>query len=235
MSIIAGSIFHKQTLLVLSKLQRCNCDNIITNSIKYVKPGQTGILVLKGQDYQIYYLNDKIVTYLVLCSKDINGDAVLALLECINSTFNKRITVQEFTKYEHADESEQELYFQKAFGDYLSGMLREFKAEDFLNNQEENTVALLKNQVNEFGKIIIEAQEELFKRDEKIHNLTYKSEVLRNDSIQFSSVSSRVRKKEKCNQPLVIITCIIVVLMAMYLVAVIACKGFLLQSCLNKS
>ena len=235
MSIIAGSIFHKETLLVLSKLQRCNCDNIITKSIKYVKPGQTGSLVLKGQDYQIYYLNDKIVTFMVLCSKDINEDAVLGLLECINSTFNKRISVEDFARYERVDESQQELYFQKAFGDYLTGILREFKVEDFLNNKEENRVALLKDQVNEFWKIVIEAQEELFKRDEKIHNLTYKSEALRNDSIQFSSISSRVRKKEKCNQPLIIMVCVIVVLMAAYLVAVIACKGFLLQSCLNKS
>ena len=235
MSIIAGSIFHKETPLVLSKLGRCDCENIITTSIKYVKPGQTGNLILKGKDYQIYYLNDKIVTFLVLCSNDTEGEAVLALLECINSTFNRKISVQEFAKYERVSKSKQELYFQKAFGQELTGILREFKAEDFLNGKEDNKVALLREQVNQFGKVVIEAQEELIKRDEKIHNLAGKSEALRQDSIQFSSVSSRVRRKEKCNKPLVIIICFVVVLMMAYTVAVIACRGFLLQSCLNKS
>lgn len=252
MSIIAGGVFYENQMVAFAEVYKSDVKKIMLGALNRVKKGRGGNFVFKGLDYQLYYYNDKIVTFMILCKKDIAQDAIISFIGDINEAFNKIVSVddieelknQETIPNENQDEENgeeiqvkqrEEIPFQKKFGSHLLGMLREFKPEEYLVDAEENKVALLKDHVNEFGKVVIDAQEEVFKREEKIQNLTTKAEDLKNDSIQYRVGAQRTVKKAKCNKSMIITASVIITLIVVYVILVFRCGGFALEECLNQN
>ena len=251
MSIIAGSVFYETQMVVCAEVFKSDVKKIMLGAINHVKKGRGGNLILRGLDYQLYYYNDKIVTFMILCKKDVAQDAIISFIGDINDAFNKIVSVDDIenlknqgTIPEENQENEngeviqvsqrEEMPFQKKFGSHLLGMLREFKQEGYLVDAEENKVALLKDHIEEFGKVVIDAQEEVFKREEKIQNLTTKAEDLKNDSIQYRVGAQRTVKKTKCNKKMIIAATVVLTIIVIYVILIFRCNGFLLKECINK-
>ena len=246
MSIIAGSVFYEKQMVVLAEIRKSDANKIMLSALQSVKTGKGGNLILKGTDCQIYYYNDKIVTFMILCEKDIAQDAIISLIGEINDAFNKIVSVDDIENLKNKEENQgeekgeeiqvrqrDEMPFQKKFGNHLLGMLREFKPERYLNDAEDNKVALLKDHVNEFGHVVINAQEEIFIREEKIQNLATKADDLKNESIQYAAVTRRASKKTKCNKALIITATVVLTIIVIYVILIFRCGGFLLDECLN--
>lgn len=241
MSIIAGSVFYETQMLVLSEIQKSDCKQRMYDAVKHVKRGRGGNLILRGTDFQLYYYNDKIVTFMLFCGKEILQDAIISLINEINDVFNKVVSVQELEEIKRQQElptegtqyDMEELPLQEKFGSHLEGILRGFDPQKYLADDEENKVALLKDYVCEFEKVVIDAQEEMFKREEKVQKLGEKAEDLRYDSIQYAAVTKRNVEKTICNRKMILISAGVIAFLMFYLILALNCDGLLLRACLG--
>lgn len=162
-------------------------------------------------------------------------EIAVLFLDQLNELFNREVSVDEFNEIQHLPKDEVEGSLQNKFGDSLKGKIMSFKYdEEYQRIKNDGSINILESNVLEFKDTLLNAQEQLMIRGEKAEMLNAKAEKLNEESVKFYKSTKKVTKKNCCNKYIIITTTILIVLITVYGFAVIACKGFLLENCINK-
>ena len=184
--------------------------------------------------YSFYYYNNQIVTYMIMTDTSFSEEVAVMFLDQLNELFNREVSVDEFNEVQHLPKEEVEGCLQSKFGDSLKGKIMSFKYdEEYEKIKNDGSINILESNVLEFKDTILKAQEQLITRGEKAEVMNAKAEKLTEYSTQFYQSSKKVTKKNCCNKYVIITMTILIVLIVVYGFAVIACKGFLLNKCIN--
>lgn len=161
-------------------------------------------------------------------------EVAVIFLDQLNDIFNAEVSVDDFNEIQHLPEDELDGSLQSKFGDSLKGKMLSFKYdEEYEKIKNEVKVNILESNIIEYKDIMIQAQEQLLTRGQKVEILNEKAEKLKDNANVFYKSSKNVSKKVLCNKKFIIITSIIVFLIIGYAVAAIACHGFLLDNCIK--
>ena len=160
-------------------------DQICLNYLKNIGP-DTSAAVKLDNGYIIFYINEGNITYLIMTGSSYPKEAALGCLESIKKEF------------------------QSVYGDKNLDMVQNFGLNDefqtklrmkfdYFNTNKDvsnESLALLKDELNKMKDEVIEASGLLNDRSDKIKVLDEKSDALSRDSNTFYRQSKRVKRSE---------------------------------------
>lgn len=132
--------------------------------------------------YFFHYINSNNLTYMCMCDNKLSQDSAFAYLEEIKALFLDTLTPKEIDNaisYSLNDK----------FRDSIRGKMNYFNA----NLNESDSVSKLKKGVMEYKDNIIQANDILMERGEKINLIVRKAENMRGESMNYYS-SVRLNK-----------------------------------------
>jgi hypothetical protein len=161
-------------------------DQVCINYLKNIGPGSSAAVKL-DDGYIIFYINENNITFLIMTDSLYPKEAALGCLESIKKEF--------FQTFDSSRDFERESNF---------GLNDEFKTKlrmkfDYFNTNKDvsnESLALLKDELNKMKDEVIEASGLLNDRSDKIKVLDEKSDALSRDSNTFYRQSKRVKRSE---------------------------------------
>ena len=174
------------------------------------------------QDYIFHVYNKDSITYLAFSDKSYKEKVAYDFLETIHGLFTK--------KYSKRDIDVAISYSFKDFEDVLKEQMT------FYNNKTniKTIVETLKDAVIDEKNMILEASEVLSQRGEKLNLIVQKAEALTQESNSFARSAKRVKRNMQCKYIKYTLLVALCILVLVYVVISIICKGPLLPECINK-
>jgi hypothetical protein len=174
-----------------------------------------------GEEFFFHYVNHYGITYMCMSDSKISQDTAFAFLEEVKTLFTDIFTPQQIEKAIAESLNSQ-------FKDHLRSRQAYYNA----NLNESDNIAKLKKHVIEYKDNILEADEELNKRGEKITLVLKKAEDMRTESVKYKYGAKKVKKTVSWRRWTLIGCIILIVLLLGYFLFVIIC-GWTGDRCFN--
>ena len=212
MSLIYVLIASGQKVLCDYSAYHGTFEQISQSLLSKVEPNTTASFQYKDQ-YVFYYLNSDGVTY--LCMADVNypKTSSSSFLESIKTEFTQTYPNKDFKTVGN-------LGLNEFFKQKLS-----IKLEYYNQNQNASLdqTGQLKKGIVDFKNQVLEANDLLDQRGEKINLIVQKAEMLSQESNSFYSSAKGVRRKEQCKRIKQIALLSVCILALIYVVLAIIC------------
>lgn len=202
--------YNKSTLLSEYSQYRgffqFNCIKLI----KTIKTNQCGSF-----DYQIYkfnYMDMDDITVMCLAHKEYPLDVSYCFLQEVLEKFGKVFSREEIISAN-----------QYSLNEKFENILRDFTMRYNIKPKCVDNLSRLSEEILEFRKNVLNAENILLERGEKIEEIKILSAKLKNESDAYYFTSTQTRKKSYCNKWLWTIFAIVVLLIIGYFVSVIIC------------
>ena len=191
-------------------------NQICLNYIKNIEPNSSK--ALKVDDFMIFYINERSLTFMVMTGKSYPKEGALGCLESIKREFNSTYEGRDFN------------------GELNFGLNDEFSEKlklkfDYFNEHKDITddkLDKLKEQMSLMKDEILNASGLLDNRGDKIKVLDDKAEILSRDSNAYYRQSKRVRRAEQCKKIKLYAGIAVACLIIIYLIISMIC-GFNLK------
>lgn len=218
------TLVSKDPDIVLCSFSECqgNFELMCQKLLKKVQKNTRGTFA--HDKYMFHFLNTNDFTFMAFCEKGYDVNLGFDFLEKIKSLF--------FNKY---SDSELESVIRYSLNDSFHPILMEQMKYYNDNVNIKTKVDELKQCVIEQKNIIIEANEALMERGDKLNIIVKKAEQLTNDSNSFYRAAKKVKRNEQCKRIKWIIIITSGVLVVAYVIAAIVCKGPHLPICIGSS
>ena len=196
-------------------------NQVCLNYLKRIENDTTK--AVKIDDFYIFYINERGVTFLIMTGKLYPKEAAIGCLTSIKREFNQTYEGRDFD------------------GELNFGLNDEYKEKlkmkfDYFNENKDVTddkIGNLKDQLNLMKEDILNASGLLDDRSDKIKVLDDKADILSRDSNTYYRQSKRVLDVERCKKLKWKIIIGVAIVVAIYLIFSIAC-GFTFK-CLRKN
>ena len=190
------------------------------NYLKKIEPNTSK--AVKIDDFNLFYINENNISYLILAGKLFQKEGAIGCLESIKREFNATYVGRDFD------------------GELAYGLTDEFKEKlklkiDYFNANPEvsdDKIEKLKEQMSLMKNEIINASGLLDDRSGKIQVLDNKADILSRDSNTYYRQSKRVKQAEKCKKIKYYVGISLAVLLVIYIIFGMIC-GFGFQ-CLTE-
>lgn len=191
-------------------------NQICLNYIKNIEANSSK--ALKVDDFMIFYINERSLTFMVMTGKSYPKEGALGCLESIKREFNSTYEGRDFN------------------GELNFGLNDEFSEKlklkfDYFNEHKDITddkLDQLKEQMSLMKDEILNASGLLDNRGDKIKVLDDKAEILSRDSNAYYRQSKRVRRAEQCKKIKLYAGIAVACLIIIYLIISMIC-GFNLK------
>ena len=191
-------------------------NQVCINYLREIGPNTSK--AMKIDDYQIFYLNENYITYLIMTGKSYPKTGALGCLESIKKEFQSAFNGRDFD------------------GELNFGLNDEFKEKlklkfNYFNENKDvadDKIAALKDELNSMKDEILEASGLLDERGGKIKVLDEKADILSRDSNTYYRQSKRVKRAEMWKKIKLIAGIIVAFLIILYFIIGLAC-GFAFQ------
>jgi vesicle-associated membrane protein 7 len=170
--------------------------------------------------FYFHYLNTSNTTFMCLCEHKYPNESAFLFLEELKDLF-----------FESFSPKEIDLAISYSLNTSFRDKLKE-KLEIFNKNSPKDQISELKSVILDTSYSIIQAKDVLSQREEKIHLIVKKSEMLRLESGSFYNSSKRVKRKIfRLRRVKIIIIILLILLILGYVISTIACGGFAYPNC----
>lgn len=188
-------------------------NQICLNYIKNIEANSSK--ALKVDDFMIFYINERSLTFMVMTGKSYPKEGALGCLESIKREFNSTYEGRDFN------------------GELNFGLNDEFSEKlklkfDYFNEHKDITddkLDQLKEQMSLMKDEILNASGLLDNRGDKIKVLDDKADILSRDSNAYYKQSKKVRHSEQCKKYKLFAGISAIILLIVYVIFGIAC-GF---------
>jgi hypothetical protein len=128
----------------------------------------------------LHFINEKNITYMCMCDNNLSEDSAKSFLLEIKSLFLETFTQREI--YGLTDNS-----LDTRFKDTLKGKMSYYNS----NLNDSDSISKMKKAVNDFKDIVLETEQQLMERDQKLNLIGPKVENLRSESkVYYSGVNN---------------------------------------------
>lgn len=212
MSLIYVLIASGQKVLCDYSAYHGTFEQISQSLLSKVQPNTTASFQYKDQ-YIFYYLNSNGVTYLCMADMNYPNSAASSFLDSIKTEFNQTYPNKDFNTVGN-------LGLNEFFKQKLSIKL------DYYNqnkNASLDQTGQLKKGIVDFKNQVLDANDILNQRGEKINLIVQKAEMLSQESNSFYSSAKGVRRREQCKRIKQIALLTVCILAIIYVILGIAC------------
>ncbi len=195
-----------------------NFEQISRNLLKKVQKDKRATFSY-ADEYYFHYINSNNLTYMCMCDKRLTQDTAFAYLEEIKKLFIDTFTEEEIKaaiSYSLNDK----------FVTYIKGKMNYFNA----NLNDSDSVSKLKKGMNEYKDNILQANEILMERGDKINLIVKKAEKLRGESTTYYGSAKKVHRNVRCRNVKIALVCILVIALIVWFISSLAC-GFDYSKC----
>lgn len=188
-----------------------NFEQVSRNLLKKVQMDNRATFSYEDE-YFFHYINNGGLIYMCMCDHQITQDTAFSYLEEIKTLFLDTFSPKEI-------ENAIGYCFDEGFRDSIRGKMNYYNA----NLNESNKVAKLKKGVFEYKDTVLQANDVLMERGDKLSLIIRKADNLRTESQKYLYGAKKVKTSVRCRNYKIIIFGIVCVLLIAYFISAIAC------------
>ena len=177
--------------------------------------------------YYFHFIDDSGLTYMALANKRFPPETAMTMLEETKRLFTLKYTANDI-------ENVVPYCFNEQFQETLKTTFDKYKDPKNKVNTK-STEDTLKEQLIDYKNIIVNTTDVLSERGGKMNIIVNKAEELSKGSYTYKKSAQSVRINQNKRKIFLIILSVFVALLVIYLILSIACGGFVLNECINKS
>ncbi len=159
-----------------------NFEQVSRNLLKKVQKDKRATFVY-ADEYYFHYINANSITYMCMCDNKLSQDTAFSYLEEIKTLFTDTFSPKEI-------DSAISYSLNDRFKDSMKGKMNYFNA----NLNESDRVSQLKKGVMEYKDNVLQANDILMERGEKINLIVRKADNLRTESINYLKSVIQINK-----------------------------------------
>lgn len=170
--------------------------------------------------HMFHYIVDDGITYLCMADADFGMRIPFAFLEDIKNRFRATYGDRGKTAIAYGMNTD--------FSRVLQNQM------EYYSNPGADRINRVRNEVDEVKSVMVQNIEKVLERGERIELLVDKTENLNQNAFKFKKASTQLKRSMWWKNVKIMIILAIVILVVVYFITAMACKGLLFQKCISK-
>ena len=197
-----------------------NFEQVTRSLIKKAK-GSAKASISYDDSYLFHFLTDDKLTYMCMCEMNYPVETAFEFLEVIKENFENQFTKE-------AIESAYAYSFNKDFRNTIQSKMKFYNTH--IDTQANNQLERIKKGLINTKTMLLNSEELLSQRGEKVKLIVKKADLLRADSISFFEGAMKVKQRARRKRIRLIIG-LLLVFIIIYGILTLVCHGITLPGC----